>query len=104
MAATSEDVNTAVTFARKAFDSIEWRNMAPSVRGRLLYKLADLIENNAEWLTYYETINTGKPLSLTKNEDIPVTASIYRYFAGQTDKIKGSTLAMSKPFFGMTKK
>jgi aldehyde dehydrogenase (NAD+) len=55
-------------------------------------------------LTYFETLNSGKPLSISKSEDIPYTAYVYRYFAGQTDKIKGSTLAMSPPYLGYTKK
>lgn len=70
----------------------------------MLYKLADLIEENADYLAYFETLNNGKPYSVSKNEDIPYTAYVYRYFAGQTDKIKGSTLAMSPPFLGYTKK
>lgn len=49
-------------------------------------------------------MTNGKPYLVSKNEDIPYTAYVYRYFAGQTDKIKGSTLAMSRPFFGFTKK
>lgn len=52
VAATEEDVDNAVDAARKAFDNV-WRNYDAQGRGRLLYKLADLIEANAEWLTYY---------------------------------------------------
>lgn len=67
-----------------------------------MYKIADLIEENAEWLAYYETLNSGKPLSVSLEEDIPFTAYFYRYFAGQCDKIKGSTLQMMSPHIGMT--
>lgn len=73
-------------------------------RGKLIYKLADLIEQNTEWLAYFESLNNGKPFSLAKNEDVPFSAQIYRYFAGQADKIKGSVVPMCKPFFGMTRK
>jgi acyl-CoA reductase-like NAD-dependent aldehyde dehydrogenase len=78
--------------------------MDPFSRGQLMHKLANLIEENLNELAYLETLNSGKPLKVTKNEDLPYTAYIYKYYAGQTDKIKGSTLAMSKPFFGLTKK
>jgi len=55
-------------------------------------------------LAYFESLNNGKPFSLAKNEDVPFSAMIYRYFAGQADKIKGSVVPMCKPFFGMTRK
>jgi acyl-CoA reductase-like NAD-dependent aldehyde dehydrogenase len=55
-------------------------------------------------LGYYESLNNGKPLKNARTEDVPFTAMIYRYFAGVCDKIKGSTLSMSKGFFGMTLK
>ena len=64
--------------------------------------MADLIEKHTEWLAYYETLNNGKPISVSLAEDIPYTAYIYRYFAGQADKIKGHTLQMMQPHFGMT--
>ena len=78
--------------------------MNDSDRGKILYRFADLLDENADWLAYFETLNSGKPLKVSKNEDIPGTSQTYRYFAGQTDKIKGQTLSMSKPFFGMTRK
>ena len=98
------DVERAVKSAYEAFHKGEWRKMNDCDRGKILYKFADLLDENTEWLAYYETLNCGKPLKVSKNEDIPATAQTYRYFAGQTDKIKGHTIPMSKPFFGMTKK
>ena len=103
-AASESDVNDAVDAARNAFDNGEWRKIDDYQRAKMLYKFAELIEQNADWLAYFETLNNGKPLLVSKNEDVPFTAQIYRYFAGQADKIKGKTLPMSKPFFGMTKK
>lgn len=67
-----------------------------------MLKIADLVEQNAEWLAYYESLNNGKPVSVCLNEDIPFTAYMFRYFAGQADKIKGHTLQMSHPYMGMT--
>ncbi len=101
VAGTKEDVDLAVASAKKAFDTV-WRKTDAHIKGKILYKLADLIEENAEWLAYYESLNNGKPISVSLNEDIPFTAYIYRYFAGQADKIKGSTLKMFHPHFGMT--
>lgn len=55
-----------------------------------------------EWLAYYESLNNGKPISVSLAEDIPFTAYMFRYFAGQADKIKGSVLQMMHPHIGMT--
>ena len=79
VAASQEDVDIAVESARKAFDTT-WSQTDAHEKGRILYKLADLIEKNAEWLAYYETLNNGKPISVSQNEDIPFTAYIERYF------------------------
>lgn len=76
--------------------------MDAAERGKCLYKLADLIEANKEWLGYFETLNNGKPISATQAEDIPCTLSIFRNFAGYADKIKGKVVQMSHPFIGMT--
>lgn len=102
--ATPEDVHDAALAAREAFDKGEWRKMNAFERGRIMYKFADLIEANAEWLGYFETLNNGKPLKNSINEDVPYTSFIYRYFAGQCDKIKGSTLTTCKGVFAMTLK
>ena len=67
-------------------------------------KLADLIDANSDWLGYFESLNNGKPLKTAINEDVPFCATIYRYFAGQADKITGKTIMMSKPFHGYTMK
>lgn len=67
-------------------------------------KFADLLDASSEWLGYFETLNNGKPLATSQSEDLPFTAQTYRYFAGVCDKIKGNTITMAKPFFGMTKK
>ena len=78
--------------------------MSAYERGRIMYKLADLIESHAEWLAYHESLNNGKPLKTALTEDIPYCAFIFRYFAGQCDKIKGSTLTTAKGVFAMTLK
>lgn len=89
--------------ARKAFNTV-WKQTDPHEKTKILLKIADLVEQNVEWLAYYESLNNGKPYSVCLNEDIPFTAYMFRYFAGQADKIKGHTLQMSHPHFGMTLK
>jgi acyl-CoA reductase-like NAD-dependent aldehyde dehydrogenase len=64
VAGTSADVDLAVQSARTAFNGV-WRQTDAHSRGKMLYKLADLIEANAEWLTHYETLNNGKPISVS---------------------------------------
>ena len=70
----------------------------------MLYKLADLIDKNAEWLGYFETLNLGKHIRYVKTQELPFIGATYRHFAGAADKITGKTLPMSKPFSGVTKK
>jgi aldehyde dehydrogenase (NAD+) len=63
--------------------------MAASERGRLMYKLADLIEKNYEELATLESLDNGKPLSLSMAADLPLVLKTYRYYAGWADKIHG---------------
>jgi len=97
------DVDLAVKAARKAFESKGWRNMAPAQRGRLLNKLADLIEANARELAALETLDNGKPIRDSLTGDVPGTASLYRYYAGWADKIHGKTLPVAGPFHAYTR-
>lgn len=97
------DVDLAVQAARRAFESKAWRSMGPADRGRLLYKLADLIDKHTEELAALETLDNGKPIRDSLKGDIPATASMYRYYAGWADKIHGKTLPMNGPFFGYTR-
>lgn len=104
VAATAEDVDIAVKAAREAFDNGPWRKMSAWERGKIINKFADLIDANTDYLAYHETLNNGKPLKNSTNEDVPFSAFTWRYFAGACDKIKGSVLNMTKGFFGMTLK
>jgi aldehyde dehydrogenase (NAD+) len=82
--ADTADVDKAVKAARTAFEG-PWRKMRASERGRLLYRLADLIEANADELARLETLDNGKPLSIAKAVDVAKTVACYRYFAGWAD-------------------
>src|SRR6266566_4346340 len=93
----SEDINRAVAAARKAFESGSWPKLTPSQRGRLLLKLADLIEQNAEELAQLETLDNGKPIRYSRAGDVPLTADHFRYFAGWATKLEGETIPVSIP-------
>jgi aldehyde dehydrogenase (NAD+) len=100
--ADAADVDKAVKAARAAFDG-PWRKMRASERGRLLYRLADLIEANAEELARLETLDNGKPLSIAKAVDVAKTVACYRYFAGWADKVQGKTIPIDGDFFCYTR-
>ena len=93
----SEDINRAVAAARKAFESGPWPKLTPSQRGRLLWKLADLIEQHAEELAQLETLDNGKPIRYSRGGDVPLTADHFRYFAGWATKLEGDTIPVSIP-------
>ena len=93
----------AVQAARAAFEHGPWRKMRASERGRLLYRLADLIEHNADQLAALESLDNGKPLSVAKAVDVAKTVGCYRYFAGWTDKIHGKTIPIDGDFLCYTR-
>jgi aldehyde dehydrogenase (NAD+) len=100
--ASVDDVDAAVTAARNAFDKGPWPRMSGYDRGRVLNKLADLIDQNTKQLAYLETLDNGKPLFFSTNADIPLTAMHFRYYAGWADKISGRTLGFHSPNWGYT--
>ena len=93
-AATFEDVDGAVQSARRTFDdrSGSWRKMSASDRGRLIWKLADLVEKNIDELAELETLDNGKPIFESRYVDIPMVADVLRYYAGIATKIHGETV------------
>src|SRR5213083_909388 len=70
------DIDLAVKAARKAFDSGPWRKMSASERGRLIWKLADLIEAHAEEFAYLESLDNGKPLTVARAADVPLAVDL----------------------------
>jgi phenylacetaldehyde dehydrogenase len=95
--ADAADVNQAVKAARKAFDEGPWPRMSPSERGRLLWKLADLIEKHSEEFATLESLDNGKPLTVARAADVPLTVDMFRYMAGWATKITGTTIPISFP-------
>ena len=91
-----EDVDRAVQAAKKAFPT--WSSMAAADRGRLLLKLADAIEANADALARLESMDTGHPIRDTRNLDVPRTAATFRYFGGMADKFEGSVIPVEAGF------
>ena len=94
-AADADDIDRAVAAARTAFDSPEWNGMTPTGRGRLLWRIADLIEENIDTLAELTTLENGKPYLAAKNGDIPFAAKTFRYYAGWSNKIEGKTPQLS---------
>jgi phenylacetaldehyde dehydrogenase len=92
------DVDLAVAAARKAFDSGPWPGMSPSQRGRILWKIGDLILDNLEELAQLESLDNGKPVSVARAADVPLAADLFHYMAGWATKIGGNTLALSVPY------
>jgi len=97
------DVDLAVKAARKAFTEGPWPKMNASERGRLLHRLADLIEQNQEELAALESLDNGKPLRDALAADLPLTIKCYRYYAGWADKIHGKTIPVEGPYFCYTR-
>lgn len=101
--ADKEDADIAVKAAREAFDNGPWRRMNSSERGKLMYKLADLIEKNREELSYIESLDNGKPAHIANIADLELTIGTIRYYAGWCDKIQGKTIPVNGPYFCYTR-
>ena len=90
-----EDINRAVAAARMAFDKGSWRRLSPSERGRLVWRLAELLEKRAEEFAQLECLDQGKPLFLARVADLPASIDQLRYYAGWATKIEGNTIPLS---------
>jgi len=90
--ASAAAVDAAVAAARKALESGPWRKMPASERGRLIWRLADLIEKNIDELAELETLDNGKPIFESRNVDMPMVIDVLRYYAGWATKIHGETV------------
>ena len=98
------DVDLAVAAARAALDSGPWRKMDARDRGRLLYKLADLIEDEIDELAALETLDNGKPIREATAGDLPLVIDTLRYYAGFADKIHGQTIPVRGEYFTYTRR
>jgi aldehyde dehydrogenase (NAD+) len=97
------DVDKAVKAARKAFDGGPWRKMNARERGRIMYKLAELMEEHIDELAALETLDNGKPINDARAADLPLAIDCYRYYAGWCDKIEGKTIPINGPYHCYTR-
>jgi len=100
--ATEEDVNLAVACARTAFESGPWSRMTARDRGRILYKIAELLRTFTREFSQLESMNNGKPISETLNVDLPLAIECFEYYAGLADKLQGETIPVSGEFLNYT--
>ncbi len=102
--ADAADVDLAVKAARRAFHrKAAWRRMSASERGKLINRLADLIEENIDELAMLESLDNGKPKHVARTADLPLVIACYRYYAGWADKIQGRTIPINGDYFCYTR-
>ena len=99
--ADAADVDDAVHAASIAFKS--WKKVPPTERGRLLFKLADLMERDQDVLSEIESIDNGKVVSVSSSVDIPYAIDCIRYYAGWANKIHGKTMDVNPNFQTFTR-
>ncbi|MFN0195949.1 MAG: aldehyde dehydrogenase family protein [Planctomycetaceae bacterium] len=98
------DIDRAVKAARKAFETGPWSKMDARDRGKLINKLADLVEKNFDELAALETLDNGKPISDSRAADLPLVIDCLRYYAGWADKIGGQTIPVRGNYFTYTQR
>ena len=89
------DVDTAVRAARRAFESAPWATMTPSDRSKIIWRIGDLIMKYRDELAELESLDNGKPITVAKAADVPLSADIFQYMAGWCTKIEGKTIPLS---------
>ncbi|KAK0623413.1 aldehyde dehydrogenase domain-containing protein [Immersiella caudata] len=101
-AASADDVDVAVEAARKAFRDASWKSLSGTERGALMTKLAELVEQHAETLATIETLDNGKPYSVSISEDVPEVVKVLKYYAGYADKNFGQVIDVGPEKFAYT--
>ncbi|HZZ71849.1 MAG TPA: aldehyde dehydrogenase family protein [Pirellulales bacterium] len=100
----AKDVDLAVEAARNAFEHGPWSKLDARERGRLMFKLADLIEEEIDDLAALESLDNGKPIRESRNVDLPLVIDVLRYYAGYADKIHGQTIPIRGNYFCYTRR
>ena len=98
------DIDLAVKAARRAFETGPWSKMTASERGRIIWRIGDLLQENLEEFAELETLDNGKPLSVARVADVPLAADLFHYMAGWATKIEGSTIPIAGPFLAYTRR
>ncbi|MEX2961656.1 aldehyde dehydrogenase [Microbulbifer sp. TYP-18] len=93
--ANTTDVDSAVAAARKAFDEQRWTGLSSTARAKILWKLADLMDEHAEQLAELEMLDGGKLYLSAKNGEVPFAAECFRYYAGWCTKLEGDSKSLS---------
>ncbi|WP_423821090.1 aldehyde dehydrogenase family protein [Salinisphaera sp. SPP-AMP-43] len=96
--AAKADVDKAVAAARKAFDDGPWTRMSPAERGRIVWRIGDLIMDHAEELAQLEALDNGKPIAIARAADIPLAAELFQYMAGWATKLNGEQIGLTVPY------
>src|ERR1700735_1159538 len=94
----AEDIDRAVKAARAAFEEGRWGRLTPSERGRVIWRIGDLILDHVEELAQLETLDNGKPLTVAPAADVPLAADLFHYMAGWATKIEGNSINISVPY------
>jgi phenylacetaldehyde dehydrogenase len=94
----AEDINRAVKAARRAFEEGPWSRMSPSERGRIIWRIGDLILEHVDELAQLESLDNGKPFAVAQAADVPLAADLFHYMAGWATKIEGNTINISVPY------
>jgi phenylacetaldehyde dehydrogenase len=89
-----EDIDRAVKAARAAFETGPWSRTSPADRGKMIWRLADLVEKHLEEFAQIESLDNGKPLKIARVADVPLTIEHMRYYAGWATKIEGNTIPL----------
>jgi len=100
--ADERDIDAAVAAARKAFDEGPWPKMGAHERGRIVWRLGDLITQHLDEMAKLESLCTGKTMFDSGKVEIPFAAEVFRYFGGWASKIHGETLALRDNAFTFT--
>ena len=94
----AEDIDRAVRAARKAFEDGPWSRMTASERGRIIWRIGDLILEHTDELAQLESLDNGKPFGVAQAADVPLAADLFHYMAGWATKIEGNTISISVPY------
>jgi len=93
-----EDINRAVGAARRAFEDGPWSRMSVSERGRIIWRIGDLILEHTDELAQLESLDNGKPFAVAQAADVPLAADLFHYMAGWATKLEGNTIDLSVPY------
>jgi phenylacetaldehyde dehydrogenase len=97
-AGDAEDIDRAVGAARRALEDGAWSRLTASERGRVIWRIGDLILEHADELAALESLDNGKPVGVARVADVPLAADLFHYMAGWTTKVHGSTFPVSVPY------